>query len=172
MKLTYRGVSYNYTPNSIPVTPINGYIGKYRGVPTQFNPWADVPDQPSVYLTWRGVSYCPGAPAPLTAPTTPGSLVPAMKPAVSDDEPNGSARSNVESPCVPATETTSQIAEMARSLFMRHHRYIRKREQGMMVRLAAEVGLPVDQVAHYESHVQGKVPHDFAGYDRSLTAMS
>jgi hypothetical protein len=42
----------------------------------------------------------------------------------------------------------------------------------MMVRLAAEVGLPVEDAAHYESHIQGKLPHDFSGYDRSSTAMS
>jgi hypothetical protein len=57
-------------------------------------------------------------------------------------------------------------------LFIRRHQRSRKREQGMMVRLAAEVGIPVNEAAHYESHIQGKMPHDFASYDRSSTAMS
>jgi hypothetical protein len=42
----------------------------------------------------------------------------------------------------------------------------------MMVRLAAEVGLPIERAACYESHIQGKRPHDFSGYDRSSIAMS
>lgn len=71
-----------------------------------------------------------------------------------------------------AVAPATNIPELARNLFIRRHQRSRKREQGMMVRLAAEVGLPVDEAAHYESHVQGKLPHNFAAYERSSTAMS
>jgi hypothetical protein len=30
----------------------------------------------------------------------------------------------------------------------------------------------MDEAIQYESHIQGKRPHDFAAYDRSSTAMS
>jgi len=81
----------------------------------------------------------------------------------------------VAEPAAPGTavaETSTGVIDMARNLFIRHHQRMRRREQGMMVRLAAEVGIPVEDAAHYESHIQGKLPHDFSGYDRSSTAMS
>jgi hypothetical protein len=72
----------------------------------------------------------------------------------------------------PTPVPVTRIPDLARNLFMRRHQRSRRREQGMMVRLAAEVGMPVEEAAHYESHIQGKLPHDFSGYDRSSTAMS
>jgi hypothetical protein len=74
-----------------------------------------------------------------------------------------------------APETVSPngpVVALARNLFIRHHQRSRKREQDMLVRLAAEVGIPVEDSASYESHIQGKLPHNFAGYDRSCAAMS
>ncbi|MFM7470411.1 MAG: hypothetical protein LVS60_18750 [Nodosilinea sp. LVE1205-7] len=64
------------------------------------------------------------------------------------------------------------VTALARDLSIRRQRRNRRREQGMMVRLAAEVGLPIERAACYESHIQGKRPHDFSGYDRSSIAMS
>jgi hypothetical protein len=172
MKLTYRGVNYDYTPNPIPVIEQKGCKGQYRGVPTRFYTAVELPERPNVYLTWRGISYCTGTPASLAVPealntgaSLSGSEIPTPEPAVT-------SAVAPESQSVPVSETTSHVADIARNLFIRHHQQIRRREQGMMVRLAAEVGIPIDEVAHYESHVQGKVPHDFSGYDRSLTAMS
>lgn len=190
MKLTYRGVSYDYTPNPTPATQLNVSQGTYRGVPTQFYTWMSVPEQPSVDLTWRGVPYRTGTPVSVAQPEVPVTVVPLVDMQLVDvrhvDVPSvdseveadvpaparGSAIADVESPQFPVPDTVSQVADMARNLFIRHHQHIRKREQGMMVRLAAEVGLPLEEVAHYESHIQGKVPHDFSGYDRSMTAMS
>ena len=157
MKLTYRGVSYNYTPNPMPKKGSVIDTGTYRGAAVSFNALAEQPPQPSADLTWRGVSYQTGTPAAEAAPVATAPI-----PATAAAEP-----------AVPvAAAEPSGVVDLARNLFIRHHQRIRRREQGMMVRLAAEVGLPVEDAAHYESHIQGKTPHDFSGYDRSSTAMS
>jgi hypothetical protein len=149
MKLTYRGVSYDYTPN---VPPQKGPVydtGTYRGHTIKFQALTELPAQPKADLTWRGAAYHRGHGAISDAP--------------------------VSAPVAKATETVSpngSVVALARNLFIRHHQHSRKREQGMMVRLAAEVGIPVEDSAGYESHIQGKLPHDFAGYDRSYAAMS
>ncbi len=72
----------------------------------------------------------------------------------------------------PAPAEANGITALARNLSIRRQRRSRRREQGMMVRLAAEVGLPIAVAARYGSHIQGKLPHDFSGYDRSSIAMS
>ena len=159
MKLTYRGVSYDYTPNP---TPKKGAVigtGTYRGAAVTFNALAEQPPQPSADLNWRGVPYRTGTTAPVNAPVAETTAAVA-----SVAEPTA--------PIAAVAEPTSDVADMARNLFIRHHQRMRRREQGMMVRLAAEVGLSVEDAAHYESHIQGKLPHDFSGYDRSATAMS
>lgn len=157
MKLTYRGVSYDYTPNPMPKMGDTFETGLYRGAPVAFRAVAELPAQPAADLTWRGVPYHTGAAAPTVAiPVAVPVAVPAAMPAA-----------------MPAADPgVSGIPELARNLFIRRHQRSRKREQGMMVRLAAEVGLPVEEAMRYESHIQGKVPHDFAAYDRSSTAMS
>lgn len=151
MKLTYRGVSYDYTPNPMPKMGDTFETGTYRGAPVAFRAVADLPDQPATDLTWRGVPYHRGSTATVAKvePVTPAPVA------------------------APAAETgVRNIPELARNLFIRRHQRSRRREQGMMVRLAAEVGLPVEEAMGYESHIQGKTPHDFAAYDRSSTAMS
>ena len=64
------------------------------------------------------------------------------------------------------------VDQLSRDLFARHHQDARKREHGMMIRLAEEVGIPVDVAAAYDSQIQGKMPHDFSGYDRSRSSSS
>ena len=152
MKLTYRGVSYDYTPNPMPKMGDTFETGTYRGATVAFRAVAAPPAQPAANLTWRGVPYQVG-----TAAAAPVAVV----------EP---AAAPVAAPVAEAG--VSGIPELARNLFIRRHQRSRKREQGMMVRLAAEVGLPLDEAIQYESHIQGKRPHDFAAYDRSNTAMS
>ncbi len=159
MKLTYRGVSYDYTPNP---TPQKGSVigtGIYRGAEVTFNALAEQPPQPSADLTWRGVAYHTGTVAAAHTPVVEAPMA-------------ASSQSEPAAPVAAGVEPTSGVVDLARNLFIRHHQRMRRREQGMMVRLAAEVGLPVEDAAHYESHIQGKVPHDFSGYDRSSTAMS
>lgn len=154
MKLTYRGVSYDYTPNPLPKMGDTFATGIYRGAAMAFHAVAEPPAQPAADLTWRGVPYHTGTMTPVAAPAV-------VEPAVA-------------APAVMAVAEVgaSGIPELARNLFIRRHQRSRKREQGMMVRLAAEVGLPMDEAIQYESHIQGKRPHDFAAYDRSSTAMS
>lgn len=185
MKLTYRGVNYDYTPNPAPAMGSTFSTGHYRGAAVEFHTLAEVPEQPIADLTWRGVPYRTGTPAPAIADIK--TLVPAEAPLAEvrrveeatviepDVEPDTVARA-MPTVATAATEaianTTDKVTDMARNLFLRHHQRIRRREQVMMLRLGAEVGLPVDEAAHYESHIQGKVPHDFSGYDRSSVAMS
>ncbi|MEM7796522.1 MAG: DUF4278 domain-containing protein [Cyanobacteria bacterium P01_C01_bin.118] len=148
--LTYRGVSYKYQPTSL-ATRFTGDVGKYRGHVVQFKV---VDNPPSVYpfeakLVYRGVTYTVGqTTAKATAKTSP----------------------------VTAAETAPvqfpPIKVWMRSLVMKHLRNIRRREHSMLVRAAEDVGLPMEDAAEYESHIQGKVPHDFASYDRSPSAMS
>jgi hypothetical protein len=159
MKLTYRGVSYNYTPNPMPKMGDTFATGTYRGAAVAFRAVAEPPAQPAADLTWRGVRYHTG----IAATVAP---VAAVDPVV---EP---AAVLTVTPTPVAEVGVSNIPELARNLSIRRHQRSRRREQGMMVRLAAEVGLPMDEAIQYESHIQGKRPHDFAAYDRSSTAMS
>jgi hypothetical protein len=60
----------------------------------------------------------------------------------------------------------------ARTLMMRHHQIVKNREQAMLTRAIAELGLEID-VTHYHTHIQGKTPAGFqASYDRSQATMS
>jgi hypothetical protein len=171
MKLSYRGVSYDYTPNPTPKMGPTIGTGTYRGHPVTFNAIAEMPEQPSADLTWRGVDYRSGVatPASVAVPSEVKTPVPVVE-----------IRSEVKAPApiaevveVPEKSILADgVTALARNLFIQHHQRSRRREQGMMVRLAAEVGIPVEEAAHYESHVQGKMPHDFSGYDRSTAAMS
>jgi len=59
-----------------------------------------------------------------------------------------------------------------RALMMRHHHLVKNRQQSMLGRSAAEVGLPAE-AANYWNHIQGKPHSSFrASYDRSGAAMS
>lgn len=60
--------------------------------------------------------------------------------------------------------------EQARALMMRHHHTIKNRQQSMLNRAAAEVGL---EGADYWNHIQGKAHPSFrTSYDRSGATMS
>lgn len=60
--------------------------------------------------------------------------------------------------------------EQARALMMRHHHMIKNREQSMLSRTAAEIGL---EDVDYWNHIQGKPHPSFrATYDRSSATMS
>ena len=62
--------------------------------------------------------------------------------------------------------------EQARALMVRHHHMVKNREQCMLSRAAAEVGMPAES-AHFWNHIQGK-PQAAAtnSYDRSHATMS
>ncbi len=160
MKLTYRGISYESTPSPTPKLGKTIDTGTYRGAPVVFKALAELPPQPAADLTWRGVPYHTGR----------ADRVPAVAPVSQREIPAVAASPAPESLAVETPSTS--IADLARNLFIRRHQRSRRREQGMMVRLAAEVGMSVEDAGHYGSHIQGKMPHDFSGYDRSSTAMS
>ncbi|KST65044.1 DUF4278 domain-containing protein [Mastigocoleus testarum] len=62
MKLTYRGVAYEYTPIPVKMTP--GKVGgKYRGIAWRHHQAESVPiHQSFARLKYRGVAYCIGEP--------------------------------------------------------------------------------------------------------------
>ncbi|HEY9601865.1 MAG TPA: DUF4278 domain-containing protein [Allocoleopsis sp.] len=110
MKLSYRGVSYEYNPPKVEATP-GSAGGKYRGLDWRFRNLKKPPVlQPTVNLKYRGVSYQTG--------TTP-------------------AVTNVEPSQVPALS----MQDKARSLMLDRQRTLRNRQQAMLNRSAAEVGL-------------------------------
>ena len=60
--------------------------------------------------------------------------------------------------------------EQARALMMRHHHLVRNRQQSMVSRAAAEVGLDGADACN---HIQGRIdPSLRSTYDRSSVAMS
>lgn len=61
----------------------------------------------------------------------------------------------------------SSTEDRARALMMGHTRAIKKRQQSILSRVAAEIGLNSDEVANYWNHIQGKVHPTFRStYDR------
>ena len=62
-------------------------------------------------------------------------------------------------------------AERTRALFMRHRRSVKNRQQSLLNRTAAEIGVEID--ADYWSTIQGKPRSSFTStYDRSHVALS
>jgi hypothetical protein len=62
--------------------------------------------------------------------------------------------------------------DQARALMMRHHHWIKNRQQSMLTRAAAEVGLPAEAAEHW-THIQGKPSASAASsYDRSHASLS
>jgi hypothetical protein len=62
--------------------------------------------------------------------------------------------------------------QQARALMMRHHHLVKQREQSMLSRSAAEVGMPAESSSFW-NHIQGKPHPTFSKtYDRSHSTMS
>lgn len=147
MKLTYRGVTYDYNPPKVEYGD-RTQVGKYRGVDIRFRNIAKPPVlQPTLDLIYRGVHYTTNAAeAPATAP-------------------------------VPAVATTAasapSVQEQARWLMMSHHRNVKRRQQAMLGRLDQEVGLTATQANRFWNHIRGTAHPSFNdSYDRSHVAMS
>lgn len=177
MKLTYRGVSYESTPQPAPKFGPTIATGSYRGSAVEFRTLAEVPSQPSYELSWRGVRYRSASAAASAAASVAAPAVTAIvRESAVHDEPAPVVVAPVAQP-VPVAPVAQPAAALsttdrARSLLMRHHQRIRRREQAMLARLDVEVGLTAADAARYEGHIQGKTLHGFAGYDRSGAAMS
>ncbi|MBW4472671.1 MAG: DUF4278 domain-containing protein [Stenomitos rutilans HA7619-LM2] len=163
MKLSYRNVDYDFNPSSLQARGAKhrlaeasraralGAILTYRGATYTVDPSAQAasasPGAPAgTVLTYRGFSY-----------TVQRVSVPvAAEPAV------------VNHAKVPALS----IQEQARALTMNHHRAMKKRQQVMLVRSAAEVGMSATAASHWERIQETFNPVLQATYDRSHAALS
>lgn len=61
MKLTYRGVRYDYVPTLIPRFGPVFATGVYRGAPVAFHTVVDALKQPRLDLVWRGIAHRTGS---------------------------------------------------------------------------------------------------------------
>jgi hypothetical protein len=140
MKLTYRGVTYEYNPPKVEYGDPT-QVGKYRGVDIRFRTIEKEPvQQPTLDLLYRGAAYT----------TNPVESAESAKPAA-----------------------TPSVKEQARWLMMNHHKNVKRRQQSMLSRLDAKVGLPASEAAHFWNHIRGEAHPSFdASYDRSHAAMS
>lgn len=145
MKLTYRGISYEYNPPAVEVTE-GTPVGKYRGLDWRFrNLKADPVLTPTHNLTYRGVEYCTN----LTA-----------------------SSDNVTSDTANTAKPVVKVSELARYRTMAHTQAIKKREQSMLNRLAAQVGLDTNKWK-FSNHIQGKIHPTFRlNYERASASFS
>jgi len=150
MKLTYRGVQYDYNPPAVE-TNNTADTGKYRGVDIRFRSTKKHPvQQPTLDLVYRGVAYRTGETvvdeAPVVATTAPVADAPAA---------------------------LVDLELQARTLLMGHTRNVKRRQQAMLTRLASDVGFAEGEVGNYWNRIQGKVhPSFWATYDRGGSAAS
>ncbi|XGV95490.1 MAG: DUF4278 domain-containing protein [Leptolyngbya sp. BL-A-14] len=168
MKLSYRGVNYDFNPSSLQARGAKhrlaeaskakalGAILTYRGAVYAVEPSAQTetasPRIPAgTTLTYRGFSY--------TVQPTANSVsapVVAAEPAV------------VNAAKAPALSIQDQV----RALTMNHHRAMKKRQQVMLVRSAAEIGMTSGANSHWERIQETFNPAFQAAYDRSHVALS
>lgn len=148
MKINYRGVSYEYNPPQVEYGDLT-QSGKYRGVDVRFrNPRKTPVLQPTLDLVYRGVAYTTNAVEPTEAvEATPETVA-------------------LEAP-------VASVQNRARVLMMNHHRKVKQRQQAMLSRSDARVGLAADEASRFWNHIQGKVHPSFGeSYDRSGAALS
>lgn len=149
MKLTYRGVQYDYTPPVVAMTD-TAEVGKYRGVDIRFRSAKKrLVQQPTLDLIYRGVAYRTGEEIVEAAPAV-----------------------TLSAPVADAPAALADLELKARTLLMGHNRNVKRRQQSMLTRLATDVGLDAD-VTQYWNRIQGKVhPSFWATYDRGNSAAS
>ena len=146
MKLTYRGVEYDYKPVVVETTSsfANGRIaGKYRGLDWRFrNANKNLTLLPTKNLTYRGIAY------------NKGEVI----------------SNNIGKTNPPKDIPLFSTEEKARFLMFSRTKDIKKRQQVMLSRSASSLGLNID---NYWNHIQGKVHSAFRNnYDRLGVAMS
>ncbi len=149
MQLKYRGLNYDYTPPQVEMKP-TAVVGQYRGLEWRFRNPQKVPVlQANLDLVYRGVAYQTGQTG------VNGAM-------------EGYRAPEVQKP--QATAVANKTKDLARSLMMAHHTHIKKREQSLLSRSAAEVGM---DAARYWQPIQGKINAAFRStYDRSHVALS
>lgn len=151
MKLTYRGISYEYNTPEVEIAETET-AGKYRGLDWRFRNLKKAPvQQATLDLKYRGVAYRTNETAPEQEPVA----VPA---AVAHPEPVAAA--------------TFSAVDKARLLMTGHHRAIKNRQQSLLSRSAAEAGL-MNVASLYWNHIQGQIHPSFrATYERSHATLS
>ncbi|MGB5975277.1 MAG: DUF4278 domain-containing protein [Nodosilinea sp.] len=125
MKLTYRGVSYNYTPPAVQAS-VTGDVGKFRGVDIRFRTIKKaLVQQPTLDLVYRGVAYQTSTPEAITV----------ADPAIAE---------------IPASAVASAFntEDKARLNMMNQHRLVKQRQQSMLGRLSFEAGVPTEAAQH------------------------
>jgi hypothetical protein len=151
MKLTYRGVAYDYNPPQVAMEK-GELAGRYRGLDWRFcNPTKVLVQQPTLDMVYRGVALNPGVAAQGVGMAQGAGMAQGV---------------GVMVPPVPSLDR-------ARNLIVNHQRSIKNRQQAMLTRLAAEVGLTARDAGSYWNRIQGKIHPSFrATYDRSPAALS
>jgi len=143
--LTYRGIQYDYVPPAVR-TEATDVVAKYRGWNYHCTQAVNPPAQPARDLLYRGVAYHTGN----------DNAAPAVTMAAAVD----------------AAPPTVSVAEMSRALLTHHHQNIKNREQSLLTRTIAQMGLPA-AAGHYWNQIQGKIkPNVWLSYDRSHATMS
>jgi len=145
MQLKYRGVTYEYNPPTVEAT-VGAATGKYRGLDWRFRNLKAAPVMmPTHNLKYRGVAYSTGP--------------------VASNETASSEAANTVKPKVP-------VSELARYRMVSQTRAIEQREQSMLNRLAAQVGVDTSQWK-FSNHIQGKIHPSFRlSYVRTGAAFS
>ncbi|HIK25727.1 MAG: DUF4278 domain-containing protein [Thermosynechococcus sp. Uc] len=146
--LTYRGVQYDYVPPAVR-TEATDVVAKYRGWNYHCTHAVNPPAQPVRDLIYRGVAYR----------TNPAAVVNTMS------TPNGHTATEVNMPAL-------DLNQLSRVILTHHHQVIKNREQSLLTRMIAQMGLPV-AAGHYWNQIQGKIkPQLWTSYDRSPATMS
>lgn len=167
MKLSYRGINYDFNPSSLQARGAKhrlsnvakdralGAILTYRGQTYAIEPCSQAASTrsnvvPSRVLTYRGVSYT-------VQPTATVQPV---------------AEATVQTASASIKAPAQSVQDQARALTMNHHWATKKRQQVMLVRSAAEVGMTATAVSHWERLQETFNPTFQATYDRSHAALS
>ncbi|HEY9749460.1 MAG TPA: DUF4278 domain-containing protein [Allocoleopsis sp.] len=147
MQLTYRGSKYE--TNSPAVETSVGETGKYRGLDWRFRNLKKAPiQQPSLELKYRGVAY-----------RTHEASQPSETPVV--------AATSVE----PVKVSGLSTEDRARTRMLQQNHLIKNRQQTLLSRSAAEVGLT--SLNDYWNHIQGGIHPTFRlNYERSHVSLS
>jgi Domain of unknown function (DUF4278) len=168
MKLSYRGVNYDFNPSSLQARGAKhrlAEVSKARAL--------------GAILTYRGVAYAiepPNQAAPVNAGVPAGTVLTyrgqsyTVQPAVQ----NAPVAATIAQPdaAVSVKAPALSVQDQARALTMNHHRAMKKRQQVMLVRSAAEVGMASTATSHWERIQETFNPAFQATYDRSHVALS
>lgn len=181
MKLIYRGSTYDYNPPAVQYGD-STQVGKYQGLDIRFRNRQKRLVLPStLHLIYRGHTYDVN-PAELQKAATPKAHGPVkliyrghtyiMNPENTAPEGAVSETGAVVNSMEAVPAVPSSIRDRARNLMMDHHRAVKRRQQAMLSRSNAKVGLS-NQDSLYWNHIRGEVHPSFGdSYDRGHVAFS